>query len=438
MNAAILAVGSELLSTDRLDTNSLRLAEILERFGVELVGKAVVGDDEARIATELERMLTEVELVLVTGGLGPTADDVTRAAVARALRREIEVDEDVVAGIEQKFQSLGLEMPAVNRRQGEVIEGAELLGNRRGTAPGMRLTEASSTLFLLPGVPNELDGMIEAHLIPWLHGHASGEMRERRTLKVASLPESTVEERIAPAYEEYGRESIAVLARPGEIRVRFEARGSEAERRRRLDAMEARLSRLIGAAVFARREEESLEGVVGTLLERAGSTLVTAESCTGGLVAERITRVPGSSAYFRGGAVTYSNALKVRLLGVPETLLETHGAVSEPVARAMAEGAREHLGADYAIAITGVAGPDGGTEDKPVGTVHLAVAGPDSTTGTHTDHRRVRFPGNRERVRRQSGQLALEMLRRRLLRVLEDEGLAGNDAVDAPIPEVRR
>jgi nicotinamide-nucleotide amidase len=230
-------------------------------------------------------------------------------------------------------------------------------------------------------------------------------------LKVACLPESAVEERIAPAYAELGREAITILARPGEIRLQVTAAGPPEERRARLAAMQARLAELVGEAVFAWREEETLEGVVGDLLRRAGRTLAVAESCTGGLVAERVTAVPGSSYYFSGGVVAYGNQLKTRLAGVPEELLTAHGAVSEPVARELAEAARRRLGGDYGIGVTGVAGPGGGSEEKPVGTVHLAVAGP----GRPTDHRRVRFPGDRERVRWQASQLALEMLRRRLL-----------------------
>ena len=417
MKAAFLAVGSELLGTDRVDTNSLRLTEVLERFGVAMERKAVIGDDETEIAGEIRRLLDKVDLVLVSGGLGPTADDVTRAAVAQALGRELVFDPEVLEDIRGKFESHGLEMPEVNRRQAEMIEGAERIPNRRGTAPGMRLDlEDGGTVFLLPGPPDELEGMIGSHLEPWLAEHTDGGRREGRTLKVACLPESTVEERIAPAYEELGRESLSILAQPGEIRLRFWAEGGEDERRQRLDAIERRLRELVGPAVFAGSEDRELEDVVGELLRDGGRTVVTAESCTGGLVAERLTRVPGSSAWFLGGAVTYTDRLKRELLGVSEEDLRESGAVSEPVARAMARGVREHLGADFGIGVTGIAGPGGGTEDKPVGTVHLAVAGPDEGRGDgDVLHRKVRFPGDRQRVRRQTGQLALELLRRRLL-----------------------
>lgn len=417
MKAAFLAVGSELLGTDRVDTNSLRLTEVLERFGVAMGRKAVIGDDEEEIADEVLRLLGKAELLLVSGGLGPTADDVTRTAVARALGRELVFDPEILEDIRHKFESHGLEMPELNRRQAERIDGAEGIPNRRGTAPGMRIdTEDGGTLFLLPGPPNELEGMIESHLVPWLSRHTDGGRREGRTLKVACLPESTVEERITPAYEELGRESLSILSQPGEITLRFWAEGGGEERRQRLDAFEKRLRELVGPAVFAGSEDQELEDVVGELLRERGYTVVTAESCTGGLVAERLTRVPGSSEYFLGAAVTYTDRLKGELLGVSVDDLRDHGAVSEPVARAMARGVRERLGADFGIGITGVAGPGGGSEEKPVGTVHLAVAGPDGERGDgDVVHRKVRFPGDRERVRRQSGQLALELLRRRLL-----------------------
>lgn len=412
MKAAILAVGSELLGTVRLDTNSLRLTKVLDRHGVELRAKGVLGDSEEEIAAELRRLLDRYEVVLVTGGLGPTADDVTREAAAAAFGRGLHTDEEILAGIERRFRDLGWRMPEVNRRQAVIVDGATVLHNRRGTAPGQLITsERGSSLFLFPGVPLELDAMIEDHLEPWLAERSGGAGRETVTLKLASLPESVVEERIAPAYEEFGRESITILASPGDIRLCATAAGSEPERRRRLEVMSARLAELAGTAVYAFREEDTLEKVVGELLRKAAATLALAESCTGGLVSERLTRVPGSSDYFLGGAVTYTNELKTRLVGVPPEMIADHGAVSEPVARAMAEGVRRALGSDYGIGITGVAGPDGGSEAKPVGTVHLALAAPEG----ETDHRKVRFPGDRERIRWHASQLALEMLRRRLL-----------------------
>jgi nicotinamide-nucleotide amidase len=415
MKAAILAVGSELLGTERLDTNSLRLTGALLRHGVELRRKSVVGDDEAEIAAELRNLLQGLDLVLVTGGLGPTADDVTREAVAAALARSLAVDAEVLATIERRFQKLGWKMPAVNRRQAQVVAGAEVLANPRGSAPGMLLAAGEATIFLFPGVPGELEGMIAQHLEPWLAARSGGASRETAVLKVAGLPESMVEERIAPAYDEFGRQAITILAQPSDVRLLVSATGPPAERQARLQAMTARLAALVGDAVYARREEDTLESVVGGLLRAAGATVAVAESCTGGLLGERLTRVAGSSAYFLGGAITYHDRLKVEMLGVPVALLAAHGAVSEPVARAMAAGVRARLGSDYGAAITGVAGPEGGSDAKPVGTVHLALAGPPAADRPEVEHRQLRLPGDRQRIRWQASQLALDMLRRRLL-----------------------
>jgi nicotinamide-nucleotide amidase len=427
MKAAILAVGSELLGTDRLDTNSLKLTRALERHGVELRAKSVIGDAEEEIAEAIRSGLAKHDLVLVTGGLGPTADDVTREAAAAAVGRGLHLDAEVLASIEERFRAHGMRMPEINSRQALIVDGAEVIHNLRGTAPGQRFTmERGATLFLFPGVPSELEGMIAGALEPWLAKRSGGVGRETVTLKIACMPESAVEERVSPAYAELGRENVTILASPSDIRLRATAEGTDEERRAKLAAMTARLAELAGDAVYAFREEDSLESVVGELLRKAGRTLTTAESCTGGLVAERVTRVPGSSDYFLGAEVTYTNELKVRQLGVPAELIAAHGAVSEEVARAMAEGVRRALGSDYGIGITGVAGPGGGSEAKPVGTVHIALAGPgkdieDSKDGKDgkeeifVEHRKVRFPGDRERVRLHSSQLALEMLRRRLL-----------------------
>jgi nicotinamide-nucleotide amidase len=417
MKAAILAVGSELLGTDRLDTNSLKLTALLERHGAELRRKAVIGDSEAEIAAELRNLLPSVDLILITGGLGPTADDVTREAVATALGRGLHLDGEVLAALERRFQSLGWQMPEVNRRQAWVVEGAAVLANDRGTAPGLRVESGGCTLFLFPGVPAELEGLMASALEPWLARRSGGIARETAVLKIAGLPESVVEERIAPAYEEFGREAITILANAGEIQLRATAAGPEAERRAHLRAMVERLAALAGDAVFTTREEDTLESVVGDLLRAAGATLTAAESCTGGLFSQRITAVPGSSDYFLGAAITYSNALKTQLVGVSAGMIAEHGAVSEPVARAMAEGARRTLGSDWAVGITGVAGPGGGSEAKPVGTVHLAVAGP---RDGEVEHRQLRLPGDRDRVRRFSTQIVLEMLRRRLLAVAKE------------------
>ena len=264
MRAVILAVGSELLGTDRLDTNSLLLTRALEEHGVRLARKAVVGDDLDEICRLLDESFAGAELVLVTGGLGPTADDLTRQAVAAALGRRLTQSAEIVADIEAKFASFGMRMPAVNRRQAEVIQGAVVLANRRGTAPGLRIDHQRGTLFLFPGVPHELRAMVESDLAPWLSAHG-GRPLQRRLLRVACVPESTAEEKLAPAYDEYGPEAIALLASAGELQVRLSARGGAAAPGD-LDRLERRAAALLGEAVYSRRADDTLESVVGVLL----------------------------------------------------------------------------------------------------------------------------------------------------------------------------
>lgn len=412
MRAAILAVGSELLSIDRLDTNSLKITERLERHGVELVRKSAVGDDETAIATEILAALAAAELVVVGGGLGPTADDVTREACARALGRELAEDAACWQSIERRFAALGRTPSANNRRQAQVVDGAALLPNPRGTAPGLRLDlDGGRTIFLLPGVPFELEGLLDAELEPWLAARSGGAARERRTLKTAARPESEVDAALSAVYERFGREAITVLAGAGEVKVRCLATGTEPERRARLDAMAGAVREALGSSVFGEGDELTLEQVVARELLARGLTLATAESCTGGLLAERLTRVPGASAYFPGGVVTYSNAQKVALLGIDPELLVRHGAVSREVVEAMARAARERLGSDLGVAVSGIAGPDGGSAEKPVGTVHLALAGP----GDGLRHRRLQLLGDRSRIRWLASQVALELVRRTLL-----------------------
>jgi nicotinamide-nucleotide amidase len=404
MRAAVLAVGSELLSVDRVDTNSLRLAAVFERYGVELVGKAVVGDDEASIAAELSAMTARAAVVVVTGGLGPTADDVTREATAAAFDLELDDDAEVWDAIQQRFAAFGRTPSPNNRRQARVPRGATVLANPRGSAPGLRLDRPEGAVFL--------EGMIERDLEPWLAARSGGRGIERRTLRTAMRPESEIDLALEPIYAEFGREWITVLAAPGEVKVQVVALGTEGERRQRLAAMAARVRELLGDAVYGEGDALRLEDVVGSLLAAGGRSIATAESCTGGLIAERLTRVSGSSRWFPGGVVAYSNAQKVALLGVAEGELAAHGAVSETVARALAEGARRRFGTDFGIGITGIAGPTGGTVEKPVGTVHVAIATPEGTR-----HRALRLLGDRERVRWQAAQAALEMLRRTLLGV---------------------
>ena len=369
-------------------------------------------------ASLLGELFAAADLVLVTGGLGPTADDLTRQAVAAALGRGLTESPEIVADIEAKFASFGMRMPEVNRRQAEVIDGAVVLANRRGTAPGLRVDHERGTLFLFPGVPHELEAMVDSALVPWLEGHGGRRPREMRLLKVACLPESTAEEMLAPAYEEFGAEAIA------RARVGGRAAGPADRPRRRRRARRAGSPGSAGRGAARRSGLLPPAGGVarvrgGRPAGAAGRTVATAESCTGGLVAERLTRVAGSSAWFVGSAVTYADRLKVALLGVDDGLIERHGAVSREVAEAMAEGVRRRLASDFGLAITGIAGPGGGSEEKPVGTVHVALAGPG---GEPPAHRRLRLPGDRGRVRQLTSQWALDLLRRRLLAGAGDAG----------------
>ena len=415
MKAAIIALGSELLGTTKLDHNSLRITEAFERFGVELVGKSTIGDNEHAIGDTLRYWITRADVIVTTGGLGPTTDDVTRSAVATALGKTLSLDQRLEEQLGRRFASMGRHMAAVNRRQAMMIEGGTTLDNAVGTAPGMRIEHEGTTMFLFPGVPREVDEMIGTHLIPWLHEQTSNNehkaMISHAVLKVACLPESEVEQRILPAYEEFGRERITILGSPGEVVLDLTARGNDTDCNTMLRVMQDRLRELIGDAVFTDNAQWQLEHVVGTLLALRKQSLATAESCTGGLLAERLTRVSGSSAYFLGGVVTYSNDSKTDVLGIPKTAIDEHGAVSETVARAMARNVRSQYGSDYGIGITGVAGPSGGSATKPVGTVHITLIG---HRDTDYEHHHKRFSGDRDRVRLQATQWALNMLRQAL------------------------
>lgn len=402
MRAAILAVGSELLGTDRLDTNSLRLTECLERHGVELVTKQVIGDDVAEIARAVGALAERCELLLITGGLGPTSDDLTRDAVARATQCELHEEPAIIEHIRHLFRSFGREMPESNRKQALVPEGALILDNPRGTAPGLRLEYAGAHLFLFPGVPRELEGMITRDLDPWLAASSSELPKHRLTLRVACLPESEVEQLLAPVYAEFG--PIGLLASPGDIRVRLDCPDAE-----RLAAMNQAVRDRLGRAVYG-EGDEGLEAVVGRQLIRRQLTIATAESCTGGWIAQRLTSVAGSSAYFAGSIIAYADRVKSEQLGVEEELIDRDGAVSQEVVEAMASGARERLGTDLAVAVSGVAGPGGGSEQKPVGTVDLALA----QAGSDIYYRRFQFPGDRRMVRLLTTQWALDTVRRAL------------------------
>jgi nicotinamide-nucleotide amidase len=410
LTAEIIAVGSEMLTPFRTDTNSLWLTERLNSVGVEVKLKTVVGDDDARLEETIRDALKRSGVVVLTGGLGPTEDDITRKISARALGRRLALDERVLEEIRARFLHWGRRMPEINARQAMVIEGAEVLPNPNGSAPGMYLEHDSRAVVLLPGPPREMKPMFEQHVLPRLASRAGGVRVVRRVLRVSGLGESAVDERIAPVYTQYKNPQTTILFTNTDIEIHLTAQAkTEQEAELLLDGLSGQIEERLGEAVYAFRGE-TMEEVVGLRLAVAGFTVATAESCTGGLIAHRMTEVPGSSSYFMEGVVTYSNEAKTRLLGVPAELIESRGAVSPEVAEAMAEGVKRRAGTDFGLSVTGVAGPGGGTTEKPVGLVYVALS-----DDAHTEHRRLMLPGDRQLIRWRASQAALDLLRRRLI-----------------------
>ncbi len=409
MDAEIIAAGSELLTPNRVDTNSLFLTEQLNGIGVEVTVKCVVGDDRDRLADAVHQAARRSAIVILSGGLGPTLDDVTREAVAQALGRKLVFHPEISRKLEERFARAGRRMADANRRQAFVIEGAEILPNDRGTAPGQWIDEGGVSIILLPGPPHELQAMFTRQCLPRLERRVPKQAIHTLVLRVAGMGESDLDQLIAPVYSKYQNPVTTILAAAGDIQIHLRARcESQAEAEALTAEVAAPISLLLGDRIYS-RNGDSLEVVVGNALRARGASLVTAESCTGGLLAERITNVPGSSDYFLGGFVCYSNRMKNVWLDVSEQVLAEFGAVSRETAEAMAIGARQRTGATYAISITGVAGPGGGNERKPVGTVYLGLA---DVVGCEVTHRV--FLGDRERIRAFSAQLALDLLRRKL------------------------
>jgi len=410
LTAEIIAIGSELLTPERADTNSLWLTEKLNRIGIEVKLKTIVGDDDARLEEAIKDALRRSRVVITTGGLGPTEDDITRKIAARALGRRLVLNEAVLEDIRAKFMRWGRKMPEINARQAMILEGAEVLANPNGSAPGMYLEHEGRAVVLLPGPPREMRPMYESFIDAKLTAKA-GDMRVgRRVLRVSGLGESAVDERIAPVYTQYKNPQTTILFNRSEIEIHLTAQArTEQEAELLLDGLAGQIEERLGDAIFAFRGE-TMEEVVGLRLAVGGFTLAVAESCTGGLISERLTEVPGSSAYFMEGVVSYSNDAKVRLLGVPSDLIAEYGAVSASVAEAMAEGIRERAQTDFALSVTGIAGPGGGSEEKPVGLVYIALA-----DDAHTEHRKLMLPGDRQLIRWRASQAALDLLRRRLI-----------------------
>jgi len=404
-NAAILAIGSEMLGPTRLDTNSLKITVLLEDYGIELVRKSIVGDHLGDVVSAIEFALVHADMLIITGGLGPTEDDLTREALAAALGLEMREDPNLVARLEARFAARGWKMPEVNRKQAQIFVGQTTLINDRGTAPGFHLETNDKQLWVFPGVPHEMEWMLETYFQPWLAGITGGLSRHRRVLKVAGMGESAVDEQLKPYYDAHKGELTTILASPGGVELHLVAASRD-----EIASREREILDLFGNRVFG-FDDDTLESVVGDLLVARNATVATAESCTGGMLSSRITDVPGSSRYFMGGGVCYTAEAKTAVAGVDPELIRAHGEVSEEVAIALAKGIRERFHTTWGVAITGVAGPGGGSEEKPVGTVHIAVAGPDVV-----EHRKMFWPSTRHLVRWFSTQWTLDLLRKTILR----------------------
>jgi nicotinamide-nucleotide amidase len=411
LSAEIIAVGSELLTPERTDTNSLWLTEKLNDIGIEVKLKTIVGDDEARLEETIRDAVKRSDVVITTGGLGPTEDDVTRQVSARAIDRQLVYHEELEAELRRRFERWGRAMPETNKRQAFVINGAEVLPNPNGSAVGMFTRIDGKFLVVLPGPPRENQPMFTEYVLPSLKEAAGEIFVRRRVLRVAGMGESMLDEAIAPIYKAYESVQTSILFNKTEVEVQIAATAStEYKAQKTADELAEKIADKLGMAVFS-FHGEIMEEVIGDLLTKSGKTLSLAESCTGGLIAERLTDIPGSSKYFLEGAVTYSNDAKVRTLGVKHETLNAFGAVSSQTAEEMAAGMRERSASDYALSITGVAGPDGGSEEKPVGTVFIALADADSVRSI-----KLTFPGDRYLIRWRSSQAALDMLRRSLLK----------------------
>jgi nicotinamide-nucleotide amidase len=408
-SAAIVAIGTELLGPLRQDTNSLWLSARLEENGIAVVRKSIVGDDPGAIVEEIQSAARVARYVFTTGGLGPTADDVTAAAVANWLGAPLVRNEAFLEKMRERFARRGFPMPECNAKQVDFIAGARLLENPRGTAPGFWAERNGREIVVLPGVPSEMREIMEDRVLPELRNRATGVVGRRRVLRIAGMGESAVEELVAPVYARWKDHPVTILASPGEVQLHLVVRQSPERADALLAAMEADFRGALGERIYGSDSEE-MALVVGRLLREQGRTLALAESCTGGLVASLLTDVPGSSDYFLGSVVSYSNSVKEGMLAVEADTIRKYGAVSEETARSMAQGALSRMGADLALSITGIAGPDGGSPEKPVGTVFFALVGRGETGST----RKRLFFGDRGVIRRAAAMHALDFLRRHL------------------------
>ena len=415
MNAEIIAIGSELLTPFRQDTNSLYLTQKLNELGVEVNFKSVVGDRRAHLTSAIQIALSRADIVILMGGLGPTEDDLTRECAAEALGRKLHRERQIVEELRARFAARGWKMAENNERQGDVIEGAEVMPNARGSAPGQFIhihdEGGEAIVILLPGPPHELTAMFEEQALFRLRRLTPSRHIATRELKIAMIGESAADKRAAAIYRQRTDVETTILAgTPGEVQLHLRAQADTLEEaQKKVDSLAGALEDEFDEAVFSSKGE-SLEQIVLYYLEMRGATLAVAESCTGGMMAERITSVPGSSRSFLGGAVAYANWVKTTLADVPAALIEQHGAVSAEVAKALAEGIRKRCKATLGVGITGIAGPGGGTEQKPIGLVYVALADEKSSEVVER-----KYPGDRDRIRRWATQQALDMVRRKLV-----------------------
>jgi nicotinamide-nucleotide amidase len=414
MNAEIIAIGSELLTPYRQDTNSLYLTEKLNQLGVEVIFKTIVGDSLENLQQAASQALARADIVILMGGLGPTEDDLTREATAESLGLSLHRDPEIVAALEQRFASRGWKMAANNTKQADVLAGATVLPNANGTAPGQWITGKydgrEKIIMLLPGPPHELRALFEEQCLDRLRAKLPLQFIATRELRVTGIGESHCDARVAPIYKQFTDVQTTILAGAGEIQLHLKTRAhSRDAAQERVDQLADKIEDELREFVFS-DNGDSMEKIVGYYLQMRGATLAVAESCTGGLIGERITSVSGSSRYFAGGAIVYSNEMKSALAGVPAKLIEQHGAVSREVAASLAEGIRQRCPATFGLGVTGIAGPNGGTAEKPVGLVFHALA---SDSGIEVIERR--FPGDRKRIRWFASQQALDMVRRKLM-----------------------
>jgi nicotinamide-nucleotide amidase len=410
MKVEVVSVGDELLLGTVVDTNSAYLGTRLAEVGAEVIYKTAVGDNARLIENVVRRALERVDLVIVTGGLGPTRDDITKRTIARIFDKPLVLKDSVLQSVREHFEKRNLEMPAINTNQAMVPEGSVVFANPRGTAPAIVIEEGKSMLVMLPGVPSEMKALFDEHILPLVAQKSEGAAIVHRTLHTVGLTESKIEQMLTPEVRKLSRGELAFLPHHTGVDLRLTAREITKDKAsKRLKELERAVGGLLGDAVWG-KDEDTLEQVVGFLLSMKHKTVSVAESCTGGLIMDMITNVSGSSSYFVGGVVAYSNEIKMKKLKVSKSLLEKHGAVSSEVAVAMAEGVRKQWLSDIGLSVTGIAGPSGGTAAKPVGLVCIALSfEEDSQVEKHN------FLGSRREIKEQAAVAALDLLRRHLL-----------------------